>query len=277
MSDIKKIKINICAELFALVFIIISSYSSISKAEYAKPFGQLTWSDSILEALNKLEAMSAEDITLIIEFENHTFKKGQLPRDKTELEKTLKNLFSKNHNTSPKEAAAVSNVLFVDFVGENGTTSKFYVKTIQIVADNIILASTKCKISLRFEPSPAVGALRPNNTYQLYNNFVIPAMLMSVEVYSKADNIKDSFQQIKQAIASKYFTDLSNKNHFLNIRNGDIGFADVKGISGRITQHSINIIYKNEGPSELEKEYSKFKADLETKKNENKKDLTPDL
>lgn len=253
--------------------IAILCFSVFAEAQYSKPFGKLSWDDSILSSLEKLNEMGAESITLHVEQTTQIFNKKDLPKSKAALEKHLNSLFKKEYGITPQQAS--ERLMFDNFTDSEGRVSKYYLKTINVSADNIVLSNIKCSIFLRFEARPEIAAMKIESAYKLSDKLFVSPMLMTVDLKSSADNVKDNYQNIRNAIAEKYYSDHQSKSQFLQF--GAIDYPDVKGLRGIIKDSHISINYINEAPSELAKLYEKFKSELETKKNREKKDLSSGL
>lgn len=260
-----------------LVSLSVFSVQAAHTQELIAPFGSLEWSDTITEALIKIQNMQGLEKVEISYSNESVDAKNTKGRDSVNAKLSQLLKIKRPRFYEPDGVNRVSNWT-EKYTAKSGAEKRFIPGTISIKASPINISGVPFNLEVNFTMQPGIDIVKPDQA--LYDNKInvsFPCAIEEVILMSEASSLADKFTDINTLILNKYKK--FDKHGILDPDSrGNIGnsVSDLNGDSVYInsSKYSYFIRYNSISfPKELDEAYRKHLAEIENKKNAGKQDM----
>lgn len=265
--------------ILTVLLVSLSAFSvqAAHTQELIAPFGSLEWSDTITEALIKIQNMQGLEKVEISYSNESVDAKDTKGRDSVNAKLSQLLKIKRPRFYEPDGVNRVSNWT-EKYTAKSGAEKRFIPSTISIKASPINISGVPFNLEVNFTMQPGIDIVKPDQA--LYDNKInvsFPCAIEEVILMSKASSLADKFTDINTLILNKYKK--FDKHGILDPDSrGNIGnsVSDLNGDSVDInsSKYSYFIRYNSRSfPKELDEAYRKHLAEIENKKNAGKQDM----
>lgn len=239
-----------------------------------EPFGGIKWEDSLLQLINKLNAIKGiEKIQLHLNDADISVKglSGQ-----KELEKKLSELLAKYNPRIFKESSAA---LVNHYTGKDGAKLKYLLLVPKISVSPIVIAGVPFNVSVSFNAVSGLDVVSPEAVpIEKRGGYAFPLVISEIELKSSAAGVAANCREIIRLIEAKYRKFDPDSNLLISYPTlrleGNISDKDGRTFSTTVNRDKAILNYISDAyQKQVSEAYRNYQAAGERKANSGKEEM----